>query len=65
MEFHLRRLHQRLDEFGLNPTDWRMEVQARRGALAKIEISLRTDRQIKLEGWAHRNAWLTLTFLEL
>lgn len=60
MQLDLVRLKQRLGQFGLNPTDWCVEIRAKRGAIFHLDISSVHDRSLTFAGWSTFEDWITL-----
>jgi hypothetical protein len=61
----LELLRQRLGQFGLNPLHWCVEIRARRGTLMQMEICSIRDAQMRFEGWAENENWLSLAYCEI
>lgn len=65
MRLNLKLLNYRLCEFGLNPSDWCVEVRSKRGPLAKLDVWSKSDSPLHFEGWATGGNWLRLVIAEL
>jgi hypothetical protein len=51
-----------LTDFGLNPREWRLEINAAPGALLKVRLFNKVEKGLVLYGFADRSTWLDLSY---
>lgn len=51
-----------LAEFGLNPSEWTIEISRRIGGVFKVRIRHLMHRDLTLTGWVDQHCWLDLSY---
>lgn len=51
-----------LNQFGLNPREWRLEIQSLTGAILHIQLFNKIESDLVLQGFADQNSWLDLSY---
>lgn len=62
MQVTKQNLLSQLNQFGLNPREWRLEIQALKGAILHIQLFNKLESGLVLQGFADQNSWLDLSY---